>query len=151
MKCWDATEAALPWSTRVIYTLWGDTEVATDPNGANMEMVDTTQTCFETDQNVSLRVVSKKINMHVITKNYAGVRIEKRKSFTFRSSFTWVYEFVVSYREPYTSPEEDDDPMLCFSDKPFFNLYITCTGRNDASKGPDYLATSLKAKLTDLR
>lgn len=151
MKCWDQVEASKPWLTRVVYTTGPVTEISVDPNGANMEMVDSIVMCTEQTDGVVVRAVTKKTNQHIVEQKYTNVRIDRIKRFTFKSSFTWTYDFIVSYKEPYASPETDDEELLCFADKPLYFLRVTCCSVNDSSRGAQYLATSLKAKLADLR
>mgnify|MGYP000095915241 CR=1 FL=1 len=162
MRCWDPAEAAAPWKTRILYTLpiralevdppWSSDGVhaivETDEHAEKVTpfvFLETPQTI--TGAKVGVRIFDSRRNYIQPGSHHQAVELQQVKRFTFRSSFTWQYECIVSYKDPCTSP---DGNTMAFTETPFYHVTLKCLGLNDRTKTADYLTHSLLAKLRDL-
>lgn len=161
MRCWDAAEAAAPWNTRVLYTLPIHALEIEPPWSDGVRVVVETNDGAEIVNTYVFQEFSRTIGgAHISVRNFdprkvyirpgshhQDVEMQQYKRFTFRSSFTWQYECVVSYKDPFVSP---DGKTMAFCNPPFYQVSLKCVSLNDHKRDAAYLKQSLLAKLRDV-
>lgn len=174
LRCWTVNDTpSLPWTTKVRYSIDG-VDITPQEKGETywLEAEDSGETggilATRTVDHGTLRLASNTttnddffLHMTLVTYNtskkclrrnamFNNVHIEKSKTFTYTSTFTWKYQLSLRWTSPLIDSMEDCAAKtdIVFKKEPTCHLTILCDGMKIADSA--YLSDSLFCKICDL-